>query len=253
MFTGSPQHAVVTAAILLLLGITPLASAATPIEARTAGSTRACRSDCKARLRACIGGAKEERAVKAAACKTGAERRPCRAAQKSTFRRAKKACRSFRASCRACCRKGDAPCAGEEPLFDGTFPAPDRRALDTLPLPPGPNGTGFTWLATADGAIVIDPARRTPVSAAAECAAFVVACYRAGVRNWAGCFDNAPPCPSDTPFLEDGVLCCPSACATRYQELRQSGLDGPRAVTRAIWGAPSCIPGLAGRAGGAAP
>jgi hypothetical protein len=130
---------------------------------------------------------------------------------------------------------------------------PDRSVLDTLPLPPGPNGAGFTWLGTADGTLVIDPSRRSPVSAAAECAAFVLACFRPGARNWAGCFEAAPPCPSDTPWLGDGAICCPSACAARYQALRQSGLDGPTAVTRAIWDEPSCIPGLVGRSPGEVP
>jgi hypothetical protein len=231
---------VVAGALLLLVGTYHPSHAASR-------KRDVCRSDCKRRAATCVGNAKEERVVRVAACKAGADRRNCIKAQKKTFADAKKACRSLRASCRACCAAGGSQCAGEEPIFSGTFAVPDRHALDALPLPRGPNGTGFTWLPTPDGALVIDPTRRSPVSAAAECAAFVIGCFQAGTRNWAGCFDNAPPCRSDTTFLEDGPTCCPAACATRYQELRQGGLDGPAAVTRAIWDAPSCIPGLAGR------
>lgn len=215
------------------------------------GETKVCRTDCKRRSKSCLRQARRERQVRATACRSASGQRTCRTALRTTFRASRQACRALRSTCRACCTAGGSGCAGEAPLFDGAFPVPDRRVLDGLPLPPGPNGAGFTWLATADGALVIDPSRRTPVSSAAECAAFVLACFRPGVRNWAGCFAEAPPCPTDTPFLEDGEICCPAACGARYQELRQAGLDGPAAVTRAIWDAPSCIPGLAGRTQGA--
>lgn len=214
---------------------------------------RQCRKDCKRLLRTCLESAKGERRVAARACKSASPRRTCRRAVTGTFRAARTACRALRTSCRTCCKAGGAACAGEPPAFDGTFPVPDRRVLDGLPLPAGPDGIGFAWLGTADGTLVIDPSRRSPISGAAECAAFVLACFRPGVRNWAGCFAAAPPCPSDTAFLQDGELCCPAACGARYQALRQAGLDGPTAVTRAIWDAPSCIPGLVGRTPEAAP
>jgi hypothetical protein len=239
------------AAVLLAAGYLPIDGLATAGWA--AGEVRECRKDCKRRLRGCLRSAKTERRVAAKACKAASPRRPCRAGVGGRFRTAKRTCRTLRASCRTCCKAGGGACAGEAPLFDGVVSVPDRRVLNELPLPPGPGAIGFAWLGTADGTLVIDPARRTPVSAAAECAAFVLACFRPGVRNWAGCFEAAPPCPSETSFLEDGGLCCPAACGARYQELRQAGLDGPTAVTRAIWDAPSCIPGLVGRSAEEAP
>jgi hypothetical protein len=211
-------------------------------------AVKACRMSCKRIAAACIRKVKDERRVRATACASTSDRRACMTAVRSTQRTGKQRCRTARTVCRTCCTTGGGPCVGEEPVFDGTFPMPDRDVLATLPLPPGPSGIGVSWLVTADGALVIDPSRRSSVSAAAECATLVLACFRPGLRNWAGCFDAAPPCPSDTPWLEDGDVCCPGACAARYQELRQAGLDGPAAVTRAIWDAPSCIPGLVGRA-----
>jgi hypothetical protein len=232
-------------ALVLVAALVPVEPVATPASAAK-GELKACRKECQRRAKTCARLAKRERTAKVAACK-GDDRRACRAAVRTTFRASRQSCRTLRSTCRACCKTGGSGCAGEPPVFDGGFPVPGRGVLDGLPLPPGPNGAGFTWLATGDGTLVIDPSRRTPVAAAAECAAFVLACFRPGVRNWAGCFDEAPPCPSDQPLPGDVELCCPAACGARYQELRQAGLDGPTAFTRAIWDAPSCIPGLPGR------
>lgn len=233
-------------ALVLLLGASPAAVAGT-------GAAKACRVACKRGNVACLRKAKEERVVRAGACRASESRRACRKALARAFRSGKRTCRVMRSACRRCCRTGAAGCAGEEPLFEGVFPLPNRNVVDALPLPPGPNGTGFTWLPTADGTLVIDPSRRSAISAAAECAAVVLGCFRPGVRNWAGCFDAAPPCPNDTPWLQDGQMCCPAACGARYQQLRQAGLDGPTAMTGAIWDAPSCIPGLEGRSAEAPP
>src|SRR4029453_16604253 len=129
---------------------------------------RACRKDCKRLLRTCLQTAKTERRVRGAACKGASPRRSCRAGVAGRFKTSRQSCRTLRASCRTCCKVGGAGCAGEEPLFDGTFPVPDRRVLNDLLMPPGPNGIGFAWLGTADGTLVIDPSRRSPISAAAE-------------------------------------------------------------------------------------
>jgi hypothetical protein len=105
-------------------------------------------------------------------------------------------------------------------------------------------------LDTPDGTFTIDPAARTPVSAAAECAALVVACFRPGVRNWAGCFESVRVCPTATPWEGNDPMCCPASCAVRFQELRRTGVAGPLAATASIWRAPSCMPGLGATARG---
>jgi len=147
------------------------------------------------------------------------------------------------------CLDGEA-CNGEQPVevpvFTGSFPQPDRAALANVPLPPAPDGKGKVLIELPDGMLIVDPTRRTPTTAAGECAVTMLACFHPPERNWAGCFANVPQCPNDRPWEGDGPMCCPAACAQRYQALLRAGLLAPRAFARAIWEAPSCMPGLAG-------
>jgi hypothetical protein len=179
--------------------------------------------------------------------------RACRLAAKATTQAARHRCRDARSQCRTCCRAGREGCAapGEEPKFSGIIPRiPDRGILDALSLPPAPDGRGYSWVGVGEGTLTFDPTRRTPVSAAAECAAIVLRCFDATSRNWAGCFEAVPVCSTDEPWIGDDPMCCPSACASRYQALRKQGLDGPGAFTAAIWDEPSCVPELEGRTTG---
>lgn len=235
-------------AMLLVLG------AAMPLVARAAETAGAqstikpCLRTCRPMLRACLQQRAHVQRAARAVC-TGSDRRPCLRTGKRVFKAAKRTCRRARAACRACCRERGTACdrAPEVPIFSGTFPLPDRRELEALPLPPGPDGRGFTLFALPDGVFHFDPAARSPVSAAAECAAAVLACYDPALRNWAGCFAAVPRCETRTPWVGDDPMCCATACGERYQEGRRRGLDGPRAFAAAIWNAPSCMPELPGR------
>ena len=139
-----------------------------------------------------------------------------------------------------------APVVVELPLFSGNFTPPDRTALANLPLPPMSGRPGLALLVLREATLYFDPAERTPVSAAAECAAVVLSCYKPGERNFAGCFTNVAQCADNTPWLGNDPMCCAAACAARYQELRAAGEIGPAAFAKAIFRAPSCMPGVAG-------
>jgi hypothetical protein len=139
-----------------------------------------------------------------------------------------------------------APVVIEPPLFSGSFTAPDRAVLANLPLPPMVGRPGIALLVLRDATLYFDPAERTPVSAAAECAAVVLSCYTPAERNLAGCFANVPQCATSTPWVGNDPMCCPSACLARYQELLVAGESGPVAFAKSIFRAPSCMPGVAG-------
>lgn len=134
----------------------------------------------------------------------------------------------------------------DPPLFSGSFTPPNRSDLATIPLPPMVGRPGIALITVPFGTLYFDPAERTPVSAAAECAAVVLSCYQPGERNWAGCLANVPQCADNTPWVGNSPMCCASACSARYQELRVAGEVGPAAFVKAIFRAPSCMPGLTG-------
>lgn len=238
-------------AALLLLASAPPAGAASAL--------RTCKKSCKTALGACSRAARGTQATSRPTCGGATDARRCRQDVKRIFKAARSLCRNARARCRVCCRvccregrtRCDAP--PELPRFSGEFPMPDRRGLDQTPLPPGPNGQGFMLLELPDGAFFFDPAARSPVSAAAECATVVLACFHPTLRNWAGCFASVPACETDTPWVGDHAMCCPAACAERYQVLRAAGRSEPEAFAAAIWETPSCMPALAGHVPEGAP
>jgi hypothetical protein len=174
--------------------------------------------------------------------------RVCRSRAKRLLAAARRVCRSSRSQCRQCCRARGSRCDAppELPIVIGSFPAPDRRGLVRTGLPRDPGGRGVVVLALPDGLVAFDAAARTPVSAAAECATAVLACFAPPARNWAGCLAAVPACETDTPWMGDHPMCCPSGCVERYQARRREGLTDPQAFAAAIWEAPSCMPGLRG-------
>jgi hypothetical protein len=219
-----------------------------PHPSRAASPLKACLRGCRPLERTCLLEGGKGLRVARASC-TGTSRRACIGTSKRIFKGAKRTCRTARAACRTCCRRRGTGCAiaPEAPIFSGRFTLPDRRALETAPLPPGPGGRGFVLLQEADGIFYFDPAARSPISAAAECAAAVLACYDPALRNRAGCFAGVPTCATDTPWVGDHPMCCARACGERYQERRREGMDGPHAFAAAVWAAPSCMPGFRGR------
>lgn len=138
------------------------------------------------------------------------------------------------------------PVVVDTPLFSGNFTAADRAALGALALPQMPGRPGLVLIGVPHGTLYFDPAERTPVSAAAECTVAVLSCYKPGERNWAGCLGNVPQCGDATPWVGDHPMCCASSCAARYQELRLAGEVGPAAFIKAVFRAPSCMPGING-------
>lgn len=214
-----------------------------------ADAKRQCLRSCRPALRTCLRDARVNAQGSAAAC-TGdrAIRRSCRRTAQRIGKAGRANCRAFRTACRTCCQSGGTDCARppETPVFSGTFVVPDRRGLDALPLPLAPDGRSLVLAALPDGILAFDPTARGPVSAAAECAAVMLACFHAPERNWAGCFAGVPPCTTDTPWTNDGPMCCAPDCGARYQTLRRTGLVGPSSFAAAIWEAPSCMPGVVG-------
>jgi hypothetical protein len=73
------------------------------------------------------------------------------------------------------------------------------------------------------------------------CATIVNACAVPNGPERATCLATVRQCAAD-PTLERQA-CCPAACSLRYAELRSQGLPDGLAFTRAIYGAPSCVPG----------
>lgn len=135
--------------------------------------------------------------------------------------------------------------ADEPALYGGTWDVPDRDDLDDVDLPPGPEGDGYTLTAAPGMVLYSDPTSRTPLSAAAECGALVLACVEPEIRNVRGCLQNVEACPDDRPWESDNDLCCPSSCEATYLEARTDGLDEPDAITAALFGESPCSPGLA--------
>ena len=133
----------------------------------------------------------------------------------------------------------------DDSMYSGSFEEPSENDLTTPSLPPAPGG-GFLLMQTSEGRLTYDPELRTPVTAAAGCAALLVACYEPGVRGFLGCLENVRDCDDDTPWDDEGPeYCCESsACPARYRELRDSGLDAARAAVDAILAQPSCMPGV---------
>jgi len=185
-----------------------------------------------------------------AACPSdaGEERDACLARAAKASDAGDEVCDDFKSACTTCCASGGENCvlAPEVPKAVGTFETPSRNILIDNPpdLPPGPGGVGYMLLPLPSGEIGFDPALRTPVTAAAECAGAVLACFSPGQRNWAGCVTVVPTCADDQPWEGDGPACCTPACLARYQELRRSGQSNPAALTAAIYGSPSCMPGV---------
>lgn len=138
-------------------------------------------------------------------------------------------------------RSSETPYEPEE--FSGNFTPPSSTPIDNLPLPPAPDGNGYSLLQAGDATLVLRPTPRSPLSVAQGCLGLLRACYEPGIRNMAGCFANVPPCNTETPWLEDST-CCPRACGARYQTLRSEGKSDIVASGEALLRSPSCVPGL---------
>jgi len=211
-------------------------------------AVKACVAGCKEPFRVCRSEAAASAASGRAACPTeGDEKKACRQQAKRIAKTAQRTCKVFRKECRVCCKGSGEGCARapEVPRVTGPFPVPAREVLETTTdFPPAPDGQGFQLLPLPDGLLGFDPFTRTPVTAAAECAAAVLACFSPPERNWAGCFAAVPACPNERPFAGDEPPCCAVACFDTFQALLREGRDAPTAFAAAIYESPSCMPGV---------
>lgn len=145
-----------------------------------------------------------------------------------------------------------ADCGGggkiEDPLFEGSFETPTVAGLNSLDLPPGPEGHGYSISPTPLGMMWADVELKDSVTAAGACAALIVACVSPDERNIHGCFLNTATCATETPWNEE--LCCPTACLDAYRERRESGLNEVSAFSGAVFDLDGCIPGMSDAVGG---
>jgi len=232
-------------AIAIAFLASPRADAANPMVKACVASCSEARSSCRNEV-----GARFEGDV--AACAGAADERDCRRLAKRVQKAGKKACNGARKACKRCCKQGGESCAQppELPAFSGSFELPEREALTTAlegsGFPPGPEGRGFAVLRLPDGVLFIDPERRSPASAAGECADAILACVAPPERNLPGCFAALATCKGK-PWKGDRPVCCPKDCGERYQALRREGREEGMAFAGAIFGEPSCIPGVRGQ------
>jgi hypothetical protein len=215
-----------------------------------------CVAGCKEAAAACKETSASAGDAASAACASDpATERVCLGAAKRVTKESRKSCKGAQKACKRCCKDGGKACvlAPELPLASGSFPAPDRSELERLSLPPAEGRSGFLLMRLPGGELVLDPTARTPVSAAAECATAVLACFDLDLRNFSGCFAAVPACKGPAPWKGDGPMCCAAACGERYQAELRLGRSPPEAFTAAIWEAPSCMPGMARHPLGGAP
>jgi hypothetical protein len=129
----------------------------------------------------------------------------------------------------------------EDPVYSGNWDVPVRSDLYSLDLPTNEDGD-YVLVSQGDAQLVANPDDRDAISAAAECGAVVLACL-APDRNLLGCLQNVPTCDSDTPWTGDG-FCCDASCEDAYVELRLDGAVEADALSGAVFGPNSCMPGV---------
>ncbi len=95
---------------------------------------------------------------------------------------------------------------------------------------------------TGEGSLVLEETDAGPVQALARCSVLVTNCVSPGARTLDQCFASVRRCETDAPWAE--APCCPSACVTAYQTRRASGAGPITAYDQALFGPPSCVPGI---------
>lgn len=129
-------------------------------------------------------------------------------------------------------------------FYSGDWEMPDRAEIlaQAELLPPSADG-GALVHSDETGSLVLYPDSRTPLTAAAGCAAVVMACWDPDQRSIAACLAHAPACSTEDPWNDD-ALCCDDACLPRYLELREQGMKMTLALPRAVFDHGSCMPGV---------
>lgn len=104
-----------------------------------------------------------------------------------------------------------------DPATGAALPAPDVTQAPAIPQP------------------------RTVREVQRGCAAIVTSCVTARKVDRGQCLADVRQCAAD-PTLEKQE-CCPAACGIRYAALKAQGLPDGLAFSRAVFSAPSCVPG----------
>lgn len=107
------------------------------------------------------------------------------------------------------------------------------------------------YVATTDGKLVQmragmvsylnDP--DTPRALLNRCADTWKLCLSAPGADPDSCMSQMPTCASSEPW-KGGRNCCPLQCKTDYQTRREGGVAGETAFLAALYGNPSCVPGV---------
>lgn len=84
---------------------------------------------------------------------------------------------------------------------------------------------------------------RRPTNVLAGCGNWVTRCLKVGERSLDQCFVSVPTCKS-ADGLSDTQQCCPAACLPSYEGFRRSGQPEMSAFNSALFGKPSCVPGV---------
>lgn len=83
----------------------------------------------------------------------------------------------------------------------------------------------------------------TPAALLDRCEQTWHQCISVENANPDSCMAQVPTCTSSEPW-KGGRNCCPIQCKTAYSERRAAGEPGSTAFLGALYGAPSCVPGL---------
>ena len=87
------------------------------------------------------------------------------------------------------------------------------------------------------------------ITAVATCGLTVTHCVQVGAGTVDECLWSMPRCATDTPWTE-ATPCCADACWDGYQAARRHGVDASSAFVGALFGRPSCMPGVDDARGG---
>jgi hypothetical protein len=223
---------------ILILALGALLATAS---AHAGSASRACRTQCRAKVKSCLSLAAERRSTFAAAC-ASSKPRVCRPRAAKALRDARKACTALRKDCLACCHAGGlGPLCPVGNVVRFTPPPPqDPAAIGVPRLADG----RFFVLAVPGGQLLLDPKLRDPLTAVGGCVRAITLCVAPGVRELDDCARSALPCVSDRPW-EEPEACCPHACFDAYQAARRAGADPVSALRSVYIHDASCFPGLA--------
>ena len=112
---------------------------------------------------------------------------------------------------------------------------------NALPLPKT-DGGGIVVIELPGMKLLLDPSKRTPVSALGDCARGLLGCVAEG-HTLDDCVGAVPPCKTDKPW-EEPTLCCPARCAVEYRVARGQGMTTNLALKAAYFKRAGCFPGI---------